>query len=242
MTVRDRVAVVTGSASGIGSATIDALVDDGFRVAGIDLEPGEAQREVLTVGADVSAAAEVDAALARIHAELGPVDVLVNNAGTTGGPAATTCHETSPEDWDRVLAVNVRGPFLCTRAALPSMLSRGSGHIVNVASVAGLVAFPGRCAYTASKGAVVAFTRSLAADYAAAGIRANAVCPGMVETPMTQWRLDSPPMRAEIESRIPLGRVARPEEIAGAIAVLITDRLSYMTGQTLVLDGGWTTV
>jgi NAD(P)-dependent dehydrogenase (short-subunit alcohol dehydrogenase family) len=139
-----------------------------------------------------------------------------------------------------VHAVNVRGPFLCTRAVLPAMLSQKSGHVITVASVAGLVAFPGRCAYTASKGAAIQFTRSLAVDYAAAGIRANAICPGMVETPMTQWRLDVPELRAQVESRIPMGRVATPEEIADAVSALASDRLVYMTGQTLVIDGGWT--
>jgi NAD(P)-dependent dehydrogenase (short-subunit alcohol dehydrogenase family) len=112
--------------------------------------------------------------------------------------------------------------------------------VITIASVAGLVAFPGRCAYTASKGAAVQFTKSLAVDYAAAGIRANAVCPGMVETPMTRWRLDIPDLRAEAEANIPLGRVARPEEIADAVALLASDRLAYMTGHTLVVDGGWT--
>jgi NAD(P)-dependent dehydrogenase (short-subunit alcohol dehydrogenase family) len=139
-----------------------------------------------------------------------------------------------------VQAVNVRGPFLCSRAALPAMLGAGSGHIITIASVAGLVAFPGRCAYTASKGAVLMLTRSIAVDYAAAGIRANAVCPGMVDTPMTSWRLDQPRLRAEVESKIPVGRVAAPEEIADAVAVLASGRLAYLTGHALVVDGGMT--
>jgi NAD(P)-dependent dehydrogenase (short-subunit alcohol dehydrogenase family) len=132
----------------------------------------------------------------------------------------------------------VRGPFLCSRAVLPSMIAKGSGHIITIASVAGLVAFPGRCAYTASKGAALMLTRSIAVDYAAAGIRANAVCPGMVYTPMTSWRLDQPELRAEAEERIPAGRVAAPEEIADAVALLASGRLGYMTGHPLVVDGG----
>jgi NAD(P)-dependent dehydrogenase (short-subunit alcohol dehydrogenase family) len=177
-------------------------------------------------------------AVKEVLGEFGRVDVLVNNAGITGSPEATVCHETPVEEWDRVLAVNVRGPFLCTRAVLPAMLRQGSGHVITIASVAGLVAFPGRCAYTTSKGAAVQFTKSLAVDYAAAGIRANAVCPGMVDTPMTQWRLDDPELRARVEAGIPLGRVARPEEIADAVSLLASDRLAYMTGHTLVVDGG----
>jgi len=120
------------------------------------------------------------------------------------------------------------------------MLRQRSGHVITVASVAGLVAFPGRCAYSTSKGAAVMFTKSLAVDYATAGIRANAVCPGFVQTPMTQWRLDVPELRTKVEENIPLGRVAQPEEIADAIAVLASDRLAYLTGHTLVVDGGWT--
>ena len=112
--------------------------------------------------------------------------------------------------------------------------------MITVASTAGLVVFPGRCAYTASKGAALQLTRSLAVDYAGAGIRANAVCPGFVQTPMTQWRLDVPELRARVEANIPLGRVAQPDEIAEAIVLLASDRLAYMTGHAFVIDGGWT--
>jgi NAD(P)-dependent dehydrogenase (short-subunit alcohol dehydrogenase family) len=232
------VAVVTGGSSGIGQMTAQRLSSDGYRVAVIDL--GFAPDADLSLKADVTDPAGVEAAVAEVLDALGRVDLLVNNAGITGSAEATVCHETPVEQWDLVHAVNVRGPFLCTRAVLPAMLRQGSGHVITVASVAGLVAFPGRCAYTASKGAALQFTRSLAVDYAAAGIRANAICPGMVETPMTQWRLDDPDLRAQVESKIPMGRVARPEEIADAVSALASDRLAYMTGQALVIDGGWT--
>jgi NAD(P)-dependent dehydrogenase (short-subunit alcohol dehydrogenase family) len=218
--------------------TAQRLSSDGYRVAVIDL--GFAPDADLSLKADVTDPAGVEAAVSEILDGFGRVDLLVNNAGITGSAEATVCHETPIEQWDLVHAVNVRGPFLCTRAVLPAMLSQKSGHVITVASVAGLVAFPGRCAYTASKGAAIAFTRSLAVDYAAAGIRANAICPGMVETPMTQWRLDVPELRAQVESKIPMGRVARPEEIADAVSALASDRLAYMTGQALVIDGGWT--
>jgi NAD(P)-dependent dehydrogenase (short-subunit alcohol dehydrogenase family) len=232
------VAVVTGGCSGIGQMTAQRLSSDGYRVAVIDL--GLAPDADLSVRADVSDAGGVKAAAAEILDAFGRVDLLVNNAGITGSAQATVCHETPVRQWDLVQAVNVRGPFLCTRALLPAMLSQKSGHVITVASIAGLVAFPGRCAYTASKGAAIQFTKSLAVDYAASGIRANAICPGMVETPMTQWRLDDPELRAQVEAKIPMGRVARPEEIADAVSVLASDRLAYMTGQVLVIDGGWT--
>jgi NAD(P)-dependent dehydrogenase (short-subunit alcohol dehydrogenase family) len=235
----ERVAVVTGGSSGIGRATVEALVKDGLRVASLDLAPGDGAAE-LEVPVDVADEASVAAAIDRVLAVFGRVDVLVNNAGITGSAAATVLHETPVEDWDRVFGVNVRGVFLGTRAVLPAMLAQGSGHVITVASSAGLVAFPRRCAYTASKGAALMLAKSVAVDYAAAGIRSNAVCPGFVQTPMTQWRLDVPELRAKVESAIPMGRVAQPEEIADAIAVLASERLGYVTGHALLVDGGWT--
>ncbi|HEY2097092.1 MAG TPA: SDR family oxidoreductase [Pseudonocardia sp.] len=246
MTPGERIAVVTGGASGIGMATCARLRADGFALAVLDLNCDGA-REVagpggLGVGADVTDAAQVEQAFGQITQRFGRIDVLVNNAGISGSPEATSCHQTPVAEWDRVFAVNARGPFLCARAALPVMLAQGAGHVITVASVAGLVAFPGRSAYTASKGAALMLARSIAADYAHAGIRSNAVCPGMVETPMTQWRLDQPALRHAVESRIPLGQVAQPDEIADAIAVLASGRLAYMTGHALIIDGGWTTL
>lgn len=235
-----RVAVVTGSASGIGAATAARLTAAGFEVVGVDMTPTTTQEQGSSWVADVSDAAEVDSVFAQIADQYGRIDVLVNNAGTTGGPNATVCHETSPADLDRVIATNVQGPFLCARAVLPTMLSQGVGHIINVASIAGIVAFPARSAYSTSKAAVLGLTRSLAADYAPHGIRANAVCPGMVETPMTQWRLDTPGLREQVVAHTPMGRVADPTEIARAITVIASDELPFMTGHALVIDGGWT--
>jgi len=233
------VAVVTGGGSGIGLATCVRLAKDGFTVAALDLQPSAAAGIVsLTVMCDVTDEADVSAAMGTVTDRFGGIDVLVNNAGITGSRSAARCHETPVEEWDKVHAVNVRGPFLCSRAVLPSMIARGSGHIITIASVAGLIAFPGRCAYTASKGAELMLTRSIAVDYAAAGIRANAVCPGMVYTPMTSWRLDQPELRAEVEDRIPVGRVATPDEIADAVALLASGRLGYLTGHPPVIDGG----
>ena len=234
-----RVAVVTGGASGIGLAATTRLAAEGFTVAVLDTAPeGAAGAAALTLYCDVSDESGVTTAVAAVVAELGQVDVLVNNAGITGSRQAARCHETPVAEWDKVHAVNVRGPFLCSRAVLPSMIERRSGHIITIASVAGLIAFPGRCAYTASKGAALMLTRSIAIDYADAGIRANAICPGMVYTPMTSWRLDQPDLRAQVEDRIPVGRVAAPEEIADAVALLACGRLGYMTGHPLVIDGG----
>jgi NAD(P)-dependent dehydrogenase (short-subunit alcohol dehydrogenase family) len=240
MTGDEPVAVVTGGSSGIGAATVEVLVKDGFRVVSLDLTPPTEGLAELSLQVDVTDVGEVDSAFATITSELGRLDVMVNNAGITGSQAATTLHETPVEEWDKVFAVNVRGVYLCTRAALPVMMSQGSGHVITTASAAGLVAFPGRSAYTASKGAALMLAKSVAVDYARHGIRSNAVCPGMVRTPMTKWRLDIPKLRAKAEANIPFGRVAEPEEIADAISVLASGRLGYMTGHALVIDGGWT--
>lgn len=239
-----RVAVVTGGGSGIGRAACERLSADGFTLAVLDVNLDAAKAAAGSDGVacrtDVADAGDVERSFAEVVATFGRIDVLVNNAGVSGGPEATICHETPVDEWDRVHAINTRGPFLCSRAALPVMLAQGSGHVITVASVAGQVAFPGRCAYTASKGAALMFAKSLAADYASAGIRSNAVCPGFVRTPMTQWRLDIPELREKVESHIPIGRVAEADDIADAIAVLASGRLGYMTGHALVIDGGWT--
>jgi NAD(P)-dependent dehydrogenase (short-subunit alcohol dehydrogenase family) len=240
------VAAVTGGGSGIGRATCERLMAEGIAVAVLDRDL-EAAKQVagstgLALGADVADAASVESAFAEVRHVLGPVDVLVANAGITGSEQAGPCHTTPVEEWDRVHAVNVRGPYLCARAVLPEMLERGSGHIITVASVAAMIAFPGRCAYTTSKGAALMFAKSLAVDYGPSGIRSNAVCPGMVHTPMTAWRLDQPELLAAMQSKIPLGRVADPDDIAEAITLLATGRLAYMNGSAVVLDGGWTSI
>jgi NAD(P)-dependent dehydrogenase (short-subunit alcohol dehydrogenase family) len=237
------VAFVTGAASGIGRACVERLLAGGTAVAAVDLDAERLHDlDVLALAADVTDPAAVERAVGRAEAELGGLDAVVNVAGITGSQAAAECHVTPVAEWRRVIDVNLTGPFLVCRAALPGMLARGGGAIVNVASAAGLVAFPGRCAYTASKGGVVQLTRSLAADYAARGIRANAVCPGIVDTPMTQWRLEDPQLLAAVLTKIPAGRVAVAAEIADAVALLAGGGLPYMNGAMLVLDGAWTAV
>jgi NAD(P)-dependent dehydrogenase (short-subunit alcohol dehydrogenase family) len=244
MTADRRVALVTGGASGIGQATCRRLLADGFVLAVGDLDADGAAEsagpEGYAAALDVADEASVDAFVAAAVARLGRIDVLVNNAGISGDQTATVLHSTPVAEWDRVIAVNVRGPFLLSRAVLPSMVAQGSGHVITIASVAGQVAFPGRSAYTTSKGAALQLAKSIAVDYAASGIRSNAVCPGMAHTAMTSWRLDVPELREQIESRIPLGRVASADDVADLVSVLASDRLHYLTGAALVIDGGYT--
>ncbi len=239
------VALVTGAGSGIGAACVEQLSQEGWRIAALDVQPEglteAADRfDALPITADVTDPGEVTAALERAGEELGPIELVVNVAGISGSEQAMECHVTPPEEWERVFAVNVRGSFLVCHGALPGMLERGFGVIVNIASVAGIVPFPARCAYSASKGAVIAFTRSLAGDYAARGIRANAICPGLVETPMTSWRLNDPRLGPQAIARIPQGRAGRPEEVADAVCFLAGDRAGYVNGSVIVIDGAWT--
>jgi NAD(P)-dependent dehydrogenase (short-subunit alcohol dehydrogenase family) len=239
-----RVAVVTGGASGIGRASCARLAEEGYTLAVLDLDADAAKSaagpEGLGLVADVADAHAVQRAVGRVTAEFGRIDLLFNNAGITGTQAAGRCHDTPIGEWDRVLGVNLRGPFLMTRAVLPVLLDQGGGHVINLVSIAGMVATRGRCAYTASKGGALMFTKSVAADYAADGVRCNAVCPGWVHTPMTAWRLDDPELGPRATAPIPIGRVAQPAEIAEAVAMLASEKLAYVTGLALVIDGGMT--
>lgn len=246
----NRVALVTGAASGNGRAIAGRLLRDGWSLAAVDLDlkaleatrredwAGEGDR-VFLVRANVSEAADVERAVGASLGRFKRIDLLVNNAGITGGPQATTVGNTPIAEFDTVLGVNLRGPFLLSRALLPSMLAQGGGVIINIASVAGLVAFPGRAAYSASKGALIQLTKSIAVDYAAKGIRCNALCPGMIDTPMTRWRLDQPALRAQVISHIPQGEIGTAGDVASAVAFLAGDESHYFNGAALVMDGAF---
>lgn len=245
-----RVVVVTGAASGNGLAIASRLLSRGDLVVAFDVsaqalarceaEPWSDHRDaVLTMAGDVSDEADVGRLIDLALTQHGRVDALVNNAGITGSAAATDVHTTPVAEFDQVMAVNVRGVFLGCHAVLPHMLVRRTGVIVNIASVASFVAFPKRAAYTASKGAVLQLTRSIAVDYAHAGIRCNALCPGMIETPMTKWRLDQPDLRAQVLARIPQNEIGTADDVAGAVEFLLGDGARYMNGSGLVMDGGY---
>lgn len=251
-------AVVTGAARGIGRAVALRFAAEGAgAVVVLDVREQEGLETVrmveaagrsagtrgLFVAADVSRAEEVERAAGRVREQFGRCDVLVNNAGISGrhvgdGPV----HRCSPEAWERVLAVNLTGVFLCCRYLLPMMMERG-GSVVNVASDEALVGAPPPTdthAYSASKGGVVALTRAMAVSYAPYGIRVNAVAPGWVATPMTADLLGDPAQRVRLAAACPLNRVATPEEIAAAVAFLASDEASFVTGAVLPVEGGST--
>ncbi len=244
-----KVALITGSASGIGAAVALRFAQEGARIAGIDtqdLAEGDwADALRLTGGGpvhklDVRDKAAVVRAVADVEAEYGQIDVLVNSAGVAGGGPV---HLIPDEEWDRVMDINLKGTLHACQAVVPGMLARESGSIVNVASVEGIEGFEGGSAYNASKGAVILLTRNMAIDYGRKGIRVNAVCPGFIDTPLFRSTLETEGM-AEIREKIrdahQLGRFGRPEEIANGALFLASDEASFVTGQALPIDGGYT--
>jgi NAD(P)-dependent dehydrogenase (short-subunit alcohol dehydrogenase family) len=234
-----RRALVTGVSSGIGAATARLFVREGARVAGLDLAkpPGDVTL-VSFHEADVREEGPVEAAVEGALRSLGGIDVLVNAAGVAGGGPAHLCDLV---EWKRVLDVNLTGTFLVTKHALPAMLAQQRGSIVNLASVEGLEGGESMSAYNASKGGVVLLTRNLALDYGAHGIRANAICPGFIRTPMTTPLGD--PAFAEITQRIvaahALGRLGEPEEVAQVALFLASDDASFVSGGAITVDGGF---
>jgi NAD(P)-dependent dehydrogenase (short-subunit alcohol dehydrogenase family) len=240
------VAIVTGAARGIGRVVALTLAERGYRVAANDLaEPEATLRELRDAGAtalplpgDVSDEEAVRGMVRTIVDGFGRVDVLVNNAGISHIAPA---EETSPEDWRRVLDVNLTGPFLTCREFGKAMLGQGSGGIVNVASVAGLLGIADRAAYNASKHGLIGLTRTLAAEWGGRGVRVNAVCPGWVKTEMDdEDQAGGGYTDADIRGRTPMARFARPEDIAHAVAFLADPQQSgYVNGHALSVDGGW---
>jgi NAD(P)-dependent dehydrogenase (short-subunit alcohol dehydrogenase family) len=228
-----RVALVTGGASGIGAAVAARLQREGAKVASFDLRDG-APEGVLAIAGDVARSADVAAAVGRAESELGPIDVLVCSAGIPGLSLRTV--DVRDEEWRRVLAVNADGVFFCNRAVLPGMVARGYGRIVNVASIAGKEGNPMACAYSASKAAVIALTKSIGKDVARTGVVVNCVAPAVVETPILEG-LSAEHVDYMVE-RIPMGRMGEPEEVAALVCWLASEECSFSTGATYDVSGG----
>ncbi len=228
-----KVALVTGGSSGIGEAVARRLRDEGAHVASFDLA-AKAPDDVLALTGDVSEPGDVVAAVAHVRHELGPVDILVCSAGVPGASLSTV--DVTDEEWRRVMGINADGIFYCNRAVIPSMVERGHGRIVNVASIAGKEGNPMAAAYSASKAAVIAMTKAFGKDLARTGVIVNCVAPAVIETPMlgdmTQEHVDY------MVERIPMGRVGEPEEVAALICWLASEECSFSTGATYDISGG----
>ena len=228
-----KVALVTGGASGIGAATVALLRERGAQVASFDLQPADADG-VLGVTGDVTDSRSVDEGVARAERELGPLDAVVCCAGTGGDSLHTA--DVSDAEWRRVFAINCDGVFFFNRAAARVMVPRGSGRVVNIASIAGKEGNPMAAAYSASKAAVIGMTKSFGKDLADSGVLVNCIAPAVIATPileqLSQEHIDY------MVSRIPMGRMGRPEEVAELIAFLASDRMSFSTGATFDISGG----
>jgi NAD(P)-dependent dehydrogenase (short-subunit alcohol dehydrogenase family) len=245
-----KVAFVTGAGSGIGRATALAFAREGADVAVADVAE-EANRETarrvedigvrsLAVRCDVTRSDEVESALQSVMNALGRLDAAFNNAGVEQAQVAAA--DIAEENWDRIVRINLGGVFLCMKHEIPLMLAQGAGAIVNTSSGAGVKGFRGQAAYTAAKHGVVGLTKSAALDYADRNIRINAVCPGIVDTEMmARFSGDTSEGRQAVIAQEPVGRMARPEEIAATVVWLCSDTASFVLGAALVVDGGQTT-
>lgn len=252
MRLTDKVAIITGSGSGIGEVTAHLFAREGAAVMVADINVEAAQKVAEAIQAEGGRAAWVksdvtseESAAAMTQAALtsfGRVDILFNNAGNEGfGSVANT----ELDMWERIFAVHVRGTFLCSKYAIPAMIEGGQGGaVINVSSVAGLVGIPNMAAYCAAKGAIVNLTRAMAVDFAAQKIRVNCIAPGTTMTPLGQRLIanDTPERLAQRLSRYPMGRFGQPDEIARSVLFLASDDSSYATGMCLTIDGGLTCV
>jgi 2-hydroxycyclohexanecarboxyl-CoA dehydrogenase len=251
MKLAGRTALVTGAGQGIGRATALALAHEGCQIGAADVLADKARAvaveveglgaKALALSVDLTRRAEVDRMAEDVLARFGQVDVLVNNAGWD---RMGLFLDTDEETWDRIIAVNLKAMLYVCKAVLPSMVARGTGKVVNIASDAGRVGSSGEAVYSATKGAVIAFSKALAREMARHRVTVNAVCPGLTETPLLQSLRDQSPKMERILEAVtratPLGRVATPEEIAGAVLFFASPEADFITGQTLSVSGGLT--
>jgi len=243
MFLRDRIALVTGAARGIGREIALKLAGNGADIAVVDLNPDQVAevaeeiqklgRRALALDGSVSDSGDVEKFVKKVSEEFGRIDILVNNAGITRDTLLMRMKE---EDWDAVLSVNLKGAFLCTKAVAKLMVKQRYGRIVNISSVIGLMGNAGQANYGASKAGIIGLTKSVARELASRNITANAIAPGFIETSMTGVLPDN--MKTQMLDRIPLGRMGTPEDVANTVVFLASDLAGYITGQTIAVDGG----
>jgi NAD(P)-dependent dehydrogenase (short-subunit alcohol dehydrogenase family) len=251
MRLSERVAVITGAGSGIGRAMALRFAAEGARLLAADVNLAAAEETAAhirdagglcePIAVDVVQPEQVRAMVERAREQFGRIDILCNNAGIGSTTDVVDCE---PEEWDRVMTVNVKSVYLGCKFAIPHMVAQGSGVIINTASVAGMVGIVKRASYSASKGAVIALTKQVAIEYVDKGVRVNCLCPGTVDSPWVERLLaqsgDPAEMRRSLEARQPMGRLGTPEEVAAAALYLASDDAAFITGTGLVIDGGWT--
>lgn len=247
MRLQNKVALITGGGTGIGAGIAHMFAREGAQVVvcgrredplkkvvdEIDRSGGEA----IYCVADISSQEQIQEMIETVTMKFGSIDILVNNAGVFIPDDVTS---TSEQEWDRVMDIDAKGVYLMSKAVLPDMIKKGTGKIVNIASIAGLIGFEKSAAYCAAKGAVVNLTREMALDYASKGICVNAIAPGVIDTDMTKAFLSNEQAKQGFLSKTPVGRVGTPEDIAYGAVYLASDESNFVVGQTLVIDGGWT--
>ena len=247
MRLQNKIAIITGAGSGIGRGTALAFIREGAKVVVADWseEGGKETVELISkeggeavfIKTDVSKAVDVEAMVKICIDKFGRIDILVNNAGIV---KFGSLHETPEEDWDAVLDVNLKSVFLASKKVIPEMLKQGQGKIISISSIAGLVGFDQIGPYCASKGGIIALTREMALEYAKSKINVNCIAPGVINTAMTKSMLDDPAEKQGYESQTPYPRLGEPEDIAYAAVYLASNESDFVTGHTLVVDGGWT--